>query len=175
VIPHRGPHTLARAGRTLGASTILIFLSVAGLLIIPTHCTCGSDLQHGHSLFQLPHHRHETVPAAVASHDHSARLETDAADDAICSMTASPKRADHTDLTPLAWDASSKIEFGDTDGATLRALPSSSHGQPMTLIASSIPDLSSSEGLCGAQREPATMRGLTVSPDPPPPRAETAI
>ena len=55
---------LAAAVRATGRLSLsaLVVSAMFGLLSVPTTCACGTDIPHGHSLFELTGHHHHGPP-----------------------------------------------------------------------------------------------------------------
>jgi hypothetical protein len=168
---------LEKIGRALGTSTLLILLSTAGLLSIPAHCICGSDVWHGHSLFELSHHRHDARAAAGSAHEHGPaheHLAYDYSGDEACDSGDTEMSGENALVTGES-EFQQRFDAGDTDGPTLRAPASSSFGQPMTLlIAASVAPVIGESG-CATLPALPRLRGLVTTPETPPPRVLIVI
>lgn len=158
----------------LASSVLLTLLVAAGLLMVPVSCMCGSSVPHGHSLFQLPSHRHGNIdsheregsPPGHGNHD--SRIASSDADGIDHSSVAHHIAAGEPRQTfsPAASNALEKH-----DGAVVQAPPSSSFGHPIAMTQPSTITLADQQ--CERLVLPSvrTMTGLEQTPETPPPRA----
>jgi hypothetical protein len=167
-----------RIAARLVSGSLLPLLAVLGMLLMPVSCTCGAQVPHGHSLFQLPHHHHGAYDAAGdahsavedVSHAHHvhggkaavpAGLKGDADCDGAAAMMSSAQ------FTNVALQ--NVMEKGD--GAVVKGPPTSSVGQPMTFAQPALIPLpvacSNPLALPGVRQ----MHGTITLPETPPPQS----
>jgi hypothetical protein len=158
-----GPDRITRiAGRIASCSAVFVF-AILGMLITPVSCTCGAQIPHGHSLFQLPHHYHggdpEAHPGASRHAEHGADSRADInashstrswhnvmAAPGACEKTG--KTAGHSMKFSFALD--NLLEQGE--GSSVSPPPTSSFGQPIAIAQPSLVSLPASGSmncLCG--------------------------
>ncbi len=153
-------------GLRLFGGAFIPLLAVAGLLLTPVSCMCGASVPHGHSLFQLPYHHHG------ANHNES---------DSMSESHGSMKGVGHVGESDGECDGHRRMLTFDgnfalsnlaeqSDGAALKAPPSSSFGHAMAMTQPTF--VSMSPVNCESiDLPPARMlEGTQTSPETPPPR-----